>query len=500
MNDKIAIILKNENGTYSFDSISEIINNQNAIEVANSDYNSLLDGKSISIKADNIDTSKDVQLIFNQKAIYETAIKNGMSEEEARNAIKDIINKIANSISSIDTKELDGVVSFSINVDGKIDEKPKDKNEKSDYKIDISSINPGDVIEEIKKDVIGQDEAVKTIVLNMYNNQLLYEKYADKDDIIESQKVSILLDGPTGTGKTLIMKEVAKKMNLPIVITPATMYATTGYKGVELQNMLVSLLKETDGNLEAAERGIVVIDEIDKLGKDSDQESSLEIRKAVQQDLLTYIGGSKYTVEYKGKSYDFDTSKITFICLGAFTDMREKKEENLDENGNYEITEDDYISAGLMRELVGRFSLITSTKSLTKEDYKKILKESAISPLLNLVELGKTIYNANIVYDEEIIDMIATQALQKNTGARSIKSVVNGLKNMLLEQLDESRKTEEMTEIRITPEMIDRLRFQYVRKANELKINSSKKETAKIIEFPTTQYIEEDNKHGVKVA
>ena len=265
------------------------------------------------------------------------------------------------------------------------------------------------------------------------------------------------------------MKEVAKQMNLPIVIKPATMYATTGYRGVELQDMLISLLKVTNGNLEAAERGIIVLDEFDKLGKSGDSDSSLEIRKAVQQDLLTYIGGSKFTVEYKGKSYDFDTSKLTFICLGAFTDMRERKQEHLDENGNYEVAEEDYIDAGIMRELVGRFQLITSTRSLGKEDFIRILKESSISPLNKLVELGKNIYNANIVFDEDIIEQIADQALEKDTGARSLNSVVNSLRNLILKDLNESRKTPELTEIRITSEMLEKIKEQYIRKGNVTK-------------------------------
>ena len=505
MNDMIAIVLKYNNGTYSFDGVSEIINDNNTIKITNSNYNALLDGNSINVKGTNIEVGKDVQLVFNQRAIYKAALKNDMNDKEARNAVKEVMNKIGNSIGSVDTKEIDGIVSFAINIGEKTDNKTE---QKSDYEIDVDSMDPDEIIEDIKKRVIAQDEAVATVVRNIHSNQLLFKK--GSEDNIEAQKISILLDGPTGTGKTLIMKEVAKKMKLPIVIRPATIYATTGYKGVELQEMLVSLLKETGGDLEAAERGIVVIDEIDKLGKDADQSSSLEIRKAVQQDLLTYIGGTTLTVEYKGKSYDFDTSKITFICLGAFTDMRERKQQNLDENGNYEITEDDYIDAGLIKELVGRFSLLAFTKSLTKEDYIKILKESSISPLLNLVDLGKNIYNANIVYDEEIIDMIATQAVQKDTGARSLKSVVNGLKNMLLKQLNDSRKKEEITEIRITPEMLEKLSKQRLRKANIINFEpgnrkivnaNNSNDMAKIMDFPNVPAEREDDiGYGVKAA
>ena len=467
MNKKIAIVLKNKNGEYSFSNVTEVLNDSNLIEVTNADYNDLVDGKSVSIKAEGIDTEKDIQLVFSQKALYEAAKKLGMDDIKAMKMVKSTLDAIGSGITAIDIKEAGSMISLDITM-GKMNEiraedEKKEEDEKK-FEIDISKIDPDETIAAIKEKVIAQDDTVSTVVRNIYNNQLILE-HGD-EDIIGSQKTSILLDGPTGTGKTLIMKEVAKQMNLPIVIKPATMYATTGYRGVELQDMLVSLLKVTNGNLEAAERGIVVLDEFDKLGKSGDSDSSLEIRKAVQQDLLTYIGGSKFTVEYKGKSYDFDTSKLTFICLGAFTDMREKKEEHLDANGNYEVAEEDYINAGIMRELVGRFQLITSTRSLSKEDFIRILKESTISPLNKLVELGKNIYNANVVFDEEIIDQIADMALEKNTGARSLNSVVNSLRNLILEDLDASRKTPELTEIRITPQMLEDIKKQNIRRGN----------------------------------
>jgi len=466
MNEKIVIVLKNKDGKYVYGGVTEILSDENIINVANSDYNKLVVGESVSIRAENINTDEDIQLVFDRDAIFKATLKVESDENKADEIVNETIENIGKNISDVGVKTADTMVSIDIQM-GKVNAlEETDKSEK--YQINVNDINPDEVISKIKEKVIAQDDTVSTVVRNIYNNQLIIEN--GDDDIIESQKTSVLLDGPTGTGKTLIMKEVAKQMKLPIVIKPATMYATTGYKGVELQDMLVSLLKETDGDLEAAQRGIIVLDEFDKLGNSSDKDSSLEIRKAVQQDLLTYIGGSKFTVTYKGKNYDFDTSKLTFICLGAFTDMREKKQEHLDENGNYEVSEEDYINAGIMRELVGRFQLITSTRSLAKEDYIRILKESSISPLNKLVELGKNIYNANIVFDEEIIDIIATEALKKDTGARSLNSVVNSLRNLMLKDLNESRKTKELTEIRITPEMLEKIKDQYIRRGNQAKI------------------------------
>ena len=256
------------------------------------------------------------------------------------------------------------------------------------------------------------------------------------------------------------MKQVARNMNLPIVITQATMYTSTGYKGVELQQMLTSLLKETDGDLEAAQRGIIVLDEFDKLGNGKG-DSPLEIRKAVQQDLLTYMSGAKYTVEYKGKSYDFDTSKITFVCLGAFTDYRESQKENLDETGNYKMQAEDYINAGIMREMVGRFKLMASTKKYTKEALKQILTDSSASPIKDLESTGIETYHTKIIIDDLMIDQIAEYAYNLNTGARALQTVVSDIENTILKELEENRKKGGENTLLITPEIMKKATSKY---------------------------------------
>ena len=279
MNKKIAIILKPKKGKYSFQEISEIINEDNCIYISSLEYNKLSNGDYVSIKGENINTKKNIYLVVDETILINKAVKDGIPEKEAEKVVRKSLSSIANNIKNISIESIEDIVSINIDFT-----KEKVKNEDQNKTTQIDDINPNEIIKKIKEKVVAQDKTVDTIVRNVYNNQLVIN--SDDEDLINNQKSNVLLDGPTGTGKTLIMKEVAKNMSLPIVIKPATMYTSTGYKGVELQEMLVSLLKETNGDLETAQKGIIVLDEFDKLGN-GNQTSSLEIRKAVQQDLLT---------------------------------------------------------------------------------------------------------------------------------------------------------------------------------------------------------------------
>ena len=323
--------------------------------------------------------------------------------------------------------------------------------------IDISKIDPNQVAQKIKEKVIAQDQTVDTILYNIYNNQYLIENGSDE---LAENKVNIILDGPTGTGKTFILNEVAKNLSIPITISPADMYAVPGYKGAQLEEMLVGLLDQTGGNVELAERGIVVLDEFDKLCAKGNK--SLEMHKAIQHNLLTYIGGTKINLEYNGKKIEFDTSKITFICLGAFTDLRERKiREELDENNQYLIEPSDYIDAGLERELVGRFSLVAATQALSKENLVRILKESKVSPLKNLIEIGK-LYGKDIKYDEVLVEKIAQEAYDTGTGARALQTVVNGIENTILKDIINPKAN---SEIYLDSNSVDKYKQVYIRRA-----------------------------------
>ncbi len=324
---------------------------------------------------------------------------------------------------------------------------------------------------EIRKKVIGQDKAIDDIVNNIYFNQRIIS--LNNKDMLRS-KANILMDGSTGTGKTFILEEVASMLSLPIVVTGATKYSSVGYKGDDITNILYKLLDKSDGNLELAERGIVAFDEFDKLGVSSDQD--IAMRRAVQQELLTFISGSTFDVDYKGTTYSFDTSKLTFIGMGAFTNLRERKisenekkykssigfsSSNEDEiKREYSITKDDYINEGLERELVGRFSCLTYTNDLTVKDMERILTESLTNPLEALRTLG-TICDCEVIVSPDLIHEIAKRAFETNTGARGLNEIVQSLKDVVANDLLNS-----VGKIEITTEHLDKTNSVHVRKYN----------------------------------
>ena len=152
-------------------------------------------------------------------------------------------------------------------------------------------------------------------------------------NLLKTHKANIFIDGPTGTGKTFLMEELCNHLSLPMVIVSATSFSTVGYKGADLESVLIQLLDAAGGNLELAERGVIALDEFDKLGNNN-QHNELAIRKGIQEELLTYLSGAKFRIRYKDKDIDFDTSKITFVAMGAFTNLRKRKIAEKDKNSS----------------------------------------------------------------------------------------------------------------------------------------------------------------------
>ena len=361
----------------------------------------------------------------------------------------------------------------------KFDEERKEKLMKEDT-------DTKKIISDTSKKIVGQEEVIKTLVNQIYNNQMIINSLEKDGEIditeLDARKTSILLDGETGTGKTAILKDIAKQLGLPIVIASSTNFSATGYIGASVTDLLEDLLNQAKGDLSIAERGIIVFDEIDKISFIKDNVIGKDMREEVQHELLTFIGGGEYDVSIGGfpfgQKIKFDTSKVTFILSGAFTDLREDKIKEIDKNHKsmgfstisssdyekeYVVTPDDYIKYGLMREFFGRIKVLTSTKSYNLEDCKRILLESSISPLLNLEKTVKMYGYPGIKYDEEFLNRVSEEGMKMKTGARGLQTVISGIQNNMLDGLI-NKEYDKDKEIELTTKMIDDYKKLFVRK------------------------------------
>ena len=262
----------------------------------------------------------------------------------------------------------------------------------------------------IKRTIISQDEQIMQILTALFKNQKIVNSDLDMD-LIGKLKENILVYGPTGTGKTEILNRISKLYNIPIVIEDATSLSETGYVGRKITDMLEDLCLAADNDIELAEKGILVIDEFDKLAEKSGDNQSHVSRFGVQRSLLKLLDGSLFYFDNK----KFDTSKLTVVGLGAFSDIT-------DINNYKKITTDDFMKYGIMRELIGRFSKTISMNHLSKEDIIKILRESDFSPLNTYKKLFDML-EVSFDFNDEFIEYIAEIALSKQCGARSIKTV-----------------------------------------------------------------------------
>ena len=317
----------------------------------------------------------------------------------------------------------------------------------------INDIDIEKIIEEISHKIVGQEETIKTLVTNIYINQLLIDSLKITTEEVtanelDSRRQSILIDGSTGTGKTAILKEISKKMGIPLVIANANSFSETGYVGPSITDLLDDLLDQSKGDIALAQRGIVVLDEIDKIAETDYESRSMKL--GVQKELLGFISGSKYELKNESKimssSIEFDTSKLTFILSGAFTSIKDNKIKannrnklgfgNSEEKKNtYKVDVQDYIDYGLMREFFGRIKVLTYTKTYTKEDLKNILLNSTISPLKGLEKTCIMFDYPGIEYDDEFIDYICSKAYDMSTGARALQTLISGIQDLLLMDL-----------------------------------------------------------------
>ena len=317
-----------------------------------------------------------------------------------------------------------------------------------EFNIDNTDLpKPRQIKEFLDQYVIGQDEAKKFLSVAVYNHYKRISQHIDNDDV-EIEKSNIIMVGATGTGKTLLARTIAKKLHVPFTIVDATVLTEAGYVGEDIESILTRLLQAADYNVAAAEKGIVFIDEVDKIARKGDNPSITRdvSGEGVQQGLLKLLEGSVVLVPPQGglkhpeqKMVEVNTKNILFICGGAFDGIekrianrlntnvvgfRDKVTVSIDRNNLLQyIAPQDLKSFGLIPEIIGRLPILTYLEPLDRDTLKRILIEPKNSIIGQYKKLFK-MDNVNLTFDDEVIDYVVDKAIEYKLGARGLRSIV----------------------------------------------------------------------------